>query len=431
MPIDRSKPFYFAVHEGGTQWLFHAQAFATLPPSSVSARLRGGMIHLGDLRGRSSTFANPLAILDGDVSVHVPVRSLVEEHRDALHESVRQIPKLGELARSQGVALPPAVLQLLAGLTSNFLEALEGVEDVHYALTWRDDRLESEGWVRTLPDSSLRRWLNRLGPSKPTDLMGLFDGDAVWMVESSGPAAMLDAELAGFFDGLYGEGAGSAFCWLFSPAYGLHEHLTGRAAGAVVARGMMAMSVFAIHEIKPDAKVHEAIEAFDGEGLNARLKGLEMPLELHLSRNHGKSGETPIHRLSYTSPDVQMAMVFAQSYTCFAVEGRYLVVVQSANPETELRGLLDRIRAGKPGQHPHLKAMERLMPDRHEGMSINPGALKPALAMFAMFSPDLAKVIQSMPDELYFSTALAVRDGHIHIRGDWPLLELAKFIAGL
>jgi hypothetical protein len=69
--------------------------------------------------------------------------------------------------------------------------------------------------------------------------------------------------------------------------------------------------------------------------------------------------------------------------------------------------------------------MARLMPDRHEGISINLGALKPILGMAAFALPDAAQFVGLMPDDLWMSTALAVRGGHIHLRGDWPLLEIA------
>ena len=101
--------------------------------------------------------------------------------------------------------------------------------------------------------------------------------------------------------------------------------------------------------------------------------------------------------------------------------------MKSLLAETEIRGLIDRVRSGGRKEHPHRKAMARLMPDRHEGVSFNLGALKPVLGMAAMFAPEAAQLVMYMPDDLWLSTALAVRDGHIHIRGDWPLMEIAAF----
>jgi hypothetical protein len=115
--------------------------------------------------------------------------------------------------------------------------------------------------------------------------------------------------------------------------------------------------------------------------------------------------------------------------TCFAVEGGRLLVVQSPSAESELRALILKVRAGDRSEHPHTKAMERLMADRQEGLSVNLGALKPLLGMFALAVPQGAQVVNAFPDDLRFSTALAVRGGHVHLRGDWAVKECLEFAA--
>jgi len=35
-------------------------------------------------------------------------------------------------------------------------------------------------------------------------------------------------------------------------------------------------------------------------------------------------------------------------------------------------------------------------------------------------------VVAGIPDELYLSSSVAIQEGHLHWRGDWPLKDLAK-----
>jgi len=428
LPIDRSKPFYAAVSREGSQWLFHPRK--DTDPRDLGA---GGMLHLGN-GGRSNAGPRtaPLELLPGDLSITVPVRHLVEENRALLEKSIREVSKLEGFAKSQGIPIPAAATRLVQTIADVALEGVLGVEDVHYALTWRGAKIESEGWIRSREDSSLQRWLNRLEPNPPSDLMGLLPHNALWMVESNGLAADLDGEIGSLFDRAFGEGAGHALLWLFSPSCGLQEHLTGRAAATVMLYGMAATSIHAVHELKSDTDIDEAIVAIDVKKINARFEQLGLPIEVVLERKMGRFRDsTDLHRLTYRSNDPQLAMLVSQWRICFAIEGRYLVLVQSPAADNELIGLLARIRDGKPEPHTHAKAMARLMPDRHEGISINAGALKPSLALFGMLSPEVAQAIQAMPDDFYFSTALAVRDGHIHLRGDWPFQKFIEFVGAL
>lgn len=435
--VDRSKPIYWANGPDGPVTLVRAAPGVTAEQVDALGKGRGparfrlledGWIRVSE-EAAPAEGSEPLALLPGDVSVTIPVGRLVVQLRPKLDESLENISNLDRLAQESDMPVPPGVMKVLRLLAGKVLGAVSDVTDVHYALTWRAGTLESEGLIRTKDGSALRRWLEARGGAKPNDLMGMLPVRSFWMVESSGTAAALDSDVAAFLDEALGEGAGRSILLLLSPSYVLHEQLTGQAAGVIVVQGLMAMSMRSIHEVKPDAPIAEAIAAIDTTRINRLLAELEIPVEVKVDPDFAKSGETRIHRMSYVCSDPQMAMFALQMQTFFAVEGRYLLVVQSSLGENELRALILRVRAGERAEHPHTMAMERLMPDRQEGLSVNLGTLKPILAMFAMAAPEAAKVVNAIPDDLRFSTALAVRGGHIHIRGDWALKECLDFAA--
>jgi hypothetical protein len=188
----------------------------------------------------------------------------------------------------------------------------------------------------------------------------------------------------------------------------------------------MSTGVLAIHEVKPGAPIADAIAKLDTKKINEISGGL---LEARIERGFSKSGDTPIHRLTFRCEIPQAAILVGQMTTCFAVEGGYLLVAQSERAEMDLAALILKVRSPEKKPHPHMAAMERLMPDRQEGLSVNIGTLKPAFGMLAMFAPEAAQIVNAVPDELWFSTALAVRDGNVHVRGDWPVKELLDFVA--
>jgi len=430
--VDRSKPIYVAVGPDGATTLVRAMPGTT--SEQVEALGRGNRL-LADGWIRTPTGVEvaeptePLSLLPGDVSVVVPVAKLVTKYGARLKDAMEHVRDLDELAAN--LPVPPGTVKLVRALAARAIDAVADINEIHYALTWREGRLESEGSIRTREGSAFRRWLEARAGGRPNGLIGLLPERAFWMVESGGTSAALDGDVAAFLDGALGEGAGDALLLLLSPSYALHDQLTGQAAGAILVQGMMAMSMESVHEGKPDAKITEAIAAIDVEKTNRILEGLEIPLEAKLDRDFARDGATPLHRLTFASSNPQLAMFCLQMRTCFAVEGRYLLVVQSGSPETELCSLLSRVRSDERKEHPHTKAMERLMPDRAEGLSLNVGTLKPVLGMLAMAVPQAAKVVNAFPDDLWLSTALSVRGGNIRVRGDWPLKECLDFVATL
>jgi len=427
--VDRSKPIYVAIGSAGTTILVRAMPGTT---AEQVAALGGGNRLLADGWIGTPTGVEvaeqtePLSLLPGDVSVVVPVAKLVTKYGAKLKDGMK-LRNLDELAAN--LPVPPGTVKLVRALAARAVDAVSDITDIHYALTWHDGRLESEGSIRTREGSAFRRWLLGRAGGKPNGLIGLFPERAFWMVESGGTTAALDGDVAAFLDGTLGEGAGDALLLFLSPSYALHDQLTGQSAGVILVQGMMAMSMESVHEGKPDARIAEAIAGIDVEKTNRILAGLKIPLEAKLERDFAKDGDTALHRLTFASSEPQLAMFCLQMRTCFAVEGHHLLVVQSGSPENELRALLSRVRSDERKEHPHSKAMERLMPDRAEGLSINIGTLKPVLGMIAMAVPQAAKVVNAFPDDLWLSTALSVQGGNIRIRGDWPLKECLDFAA--
>jgi hypothetical protein len=426
------KPVYFAVGAAGEiTTLVGAKAGVTAEEVGKLSRKPGVFTLLPDAWIRHSPHAKaaeaaaPVALLPGDVSLRANVGALVEKNRAKIDEAFAKLDEINNMAEEMGTLMTRPAMKFVKILAGRVLKAATDFDDVHYALTWRDGRLESEGWIRTLERSELRKWLEARKGTKPNDLIGLLPDRAFYMVDSAGTASALDGDVAALLDEAFGEG-GRWFLLLLSPSFALHEHLTGQAAGVVTVQGMMALGMRSIHEVKPGAKIAEAIAALDPAKLNANLGGM---LEIRIEKGFAKSGETPMHRMTFSCPIPEAAMMVGQMTTCFAVEGGYLLVTQSARAENDLRALILAIRSPEKKLHPHSKAMERLMPDRHEGLSINLGSLKPLLGMAAMFMPEAAQFLNAVPDDIWLSTALAVRDGNVHVRGDWPLKEVLDFAA--
>ncbi len=261
--VDRAHPIYWAIGPAGSVTLLRAPSGTTPEEVAAPGRERGGervdLLEDGWMRVSEGTApaeaAAPLALLPGDVSVTIPVAALVQRHRALLTEAIANLDGLDELARGQGVRLPQGLLNLVRTLAARVLAGVSDVTAIHYALQWRNGKLESEGWVRTAERSPLSLWLDGRGGRKPNELMGFLPARSLWMVESSGISATLDADIAALLDEAFGAGAGSSLMLLLSPGYALHEQLTGQAAGAIVVQGMMAMGMTAIHEVRPEAPI--------------------------------------------------------------------------------------------------------------------------------------------------------------------------------
>jgi len=435
LPIDPAKPFYLTVTEARPSWLFHATRGATLDRDvrvgrHMTARLVDGMIRLGPAAAVDRPRRKqPLTVLAGDVSIAAAVAEFASTMTGQLEQARRALDEFD--FDGLPIRIAPGAIKLLRALAEVAMTILEGTDSAHYALTWRGDRVHSEAWIRTLPGSTLRRFLS--SPAKPSThrLIGYLPRDAFLAVDSCGLGSWLDQRVAGMLDAEFGKGAGADLLMLLAPSYGLAPHLNGRGAGAISTKGMMDVRMQSVWEVKPGAPIHDAIDALDAKRINQRADLLGIPAGIRIERNVDAVGATKIHRITYHSTFAAAATMLPQLQTCFAVEGRYLLAVQSKTAAEDIKALIARIRAGAPGDHPHLDAMARLGPTRHEGLTLNMGALEPLLLALGALVPGGAKIVEALPEEIYLSTALTLQDGHLHLRGDWPVLEVLRFAASL
>jgi hypothetical protein len=194
------------------------------------------------------------------------------------------------------------------------------------------------------------------------------------------------------------------------------------------------VSACTIAEVKEGADLNAIIENLDLTAANQALEKVGIPLSSTIQKSIAKHGETSLHRISQQSENPMLAMQLAMMQTYLAVEGQYLVSVSSPTAEDDIRGLLDKIRTGKPDdQHPHTRAMARLGRAHNVGFTLNVGALKPMAMMLPMFVPipGVQDVVNHLPDELSFSTAIDFSGGDLHWRGDWPSGKIVKMVQAI
>ncbi|MHC4547547.1 MAG: hypothetical protein ACYTEZ_02125 [Planctomycetota bacterium] len=430
--IDRSKPVYFALGGGDDPvFLFHAAAGASW---EGTRELQKG--HVAVLRGDAVVCTTPRLLdaeprgtptefrADGDIVVHVYLGDLVERHKDAIEAQAAQAAMM---AGAQPT-LPDAVKAMILPLVSGAKDLIFAVDSLDYALTWKEGRLDSEGVLATKPRTGLRRFLQRAGaPGDGSNLVGYLPTDAFLYVDSVTNADWPLKEVKTLLDAAAGEGTGQALLQLAGASSAFAEHLTGRNASSVSLGGMMMMaSTRSIAELKEGADFNALMENFDAEAANAALKKLGLPLSLNVEKAVAKHGETPLHRMTISSEDPNLAMMMSMMQTYIAAEGRHLLTVMSPTAEDDIRGLLDTVRQGQPAEHPHAKAMARLGP-HNIGFTFNAGAIKQMLMMMVWAMPPAAQqAVQNVPNDLFFSTAVTMNGGDLHWRGDWPVQEIAK-----
>ncbi|MHC4161195.1 MAG: hypothetical protein ACYSUM_03555 [Planctomycetota bacterium] len=442
--VDQSKPIYVALAaDEAPHLILHPAAGASWEgvkelQHDMAAELRGGAIvctrRRVDLAGDgpntrdAETRGTPTAIaLEGDVVVHVYLGDLVEGHKERIEQ------KAAEAVMQAGAnpMLPDAAKALMLPVVSGVKDAIFSLESFEYAVTLKADRIESEGLLRAKPDSNLRALFQRAGAPGRTDvLMGYLPKDGILYSDSVVESSWPGKELATVVDQAVGEGTGQALSSLLGASAMFADQLTGRSATAVSMGGMMmGVNVCSIAEIKEGADLNAIIEKLDLTASNEALKKVGIPLSSTIQKSIATHGETTLHRISQQSENPMLAMQLAMMQTYLAVEGSYLVTVSSPTAEDDIRGLLDKVRTGKPDeQHPHSQAMARLGRAHNVGFTVNAGALKPMGMMLGMFMPvpGIQDVVNNLPDELYFSTAVTFSGGDIHWRGDWPSREIAK-----
>jgi hypothetical protein len=431
LPFDRSRPFYCSINRND-DWcvMFHAEKAAALPLTrrrkDAFALVRDGMLFFGS----RSAIEDPrrleaLPLLKGDVAFVYPVAPLIAEHRGSIGKALKRFEERHEIG---GLTLPAAAVPLVGALLDAGVEAIVGLEDLHIALRFRRGMLNVDALVRSSPRSALRAFLGRAGKPGNTRLMGYLPGTALWNVDSCGIASWLDREMGRLLDRAYGEGAGKSLLLAISPAAVLSDHLTGRSARALTLPGMWSTQVRALYEIREGAPIQEAVAALDVGALNELLGEMKLPVSYELRRGASKHGETKIHHLRVQTSVPEVAVFLPQLQTSFAVEGRHLCVVRSATADMDLRTLMDAVRRGEPADHPHLRAMAGLSDDRHEGLSVNLGGLKQAMALLAFGEEHVARLMAAIPDELRLAATLAIRRGDLHLRGEVPLTEILAVV---
>jgi len=436
LPIDRKRPFHVALYEQGVAILMPLVEGTTEVPPLVGgrpARLAGthALMLEPELVAKAAR-AQPAPMLPGDFAAVFEVRELVERNAKKLAEARKWVEEFGakELAELP-VELPPVVVQLARAIARLALETVDGADSIHYALTEKDGDLFSEGWLRTRPDSALREFMTSLGAPKPHRLAGYLPPRAFFTVDTFGIGSALDRRVAGWLDASLGEGAGADLMMLLGPSYALAEHLDGRGAGAIHVTGLGTAAMRSVWGIREGAPIDEAIRKLDAARVNRRLRELGAPVQVQVQLDAAKLGETSVHRIVVTSPMRELAMIVPQLNSWFCIEKGMLLTTQSMNGLTDLRGLVARVREGGPGEHEHLAQMERLGLERHEGLTIDWGALKPTLGFAAMFAPELMEPLQHLPDSIPAPTALRIENGHAHLRGSWPLAAVLEFVGKL
>ncbi|MHC4339230.1 MAG: hypothetical protein ACYSX0_03310 [Planctomycetota bacterium] len=431
LPFDRTKPFYCSINRDD-DWcvMFHAEEGAEMPLSrrrkDAFALVRKGMLFFGS----RSAIEEPrrleaLPLLKGDVAFVYPVAPLIAENRDSIKKILKELEERHKIA---GLTLPPTAVPLVKALLETLVEAILGLEDLHFALRFRSGKLDVDALVRSAPRSALRAFLSRAGEPGNTRLMAYLPKTSLWNVDSCGIASWLDREAGRLLDKAYGEGAGKTLLLALSPSAVLSDHLTGRSARTLTLPGMWATQVRAVHEVREGAPIHEAIAALDVASLNEWLEEARVPISYELRRGASKHGETEIHHLRVQSTVPEVAVFLPQLQTSFAAEGRHLFVVRSATADMDLRTLIDAVRRGEPDDHPHVRAMTRLSDSRHEGLSVNLGGLKQLMALLAFGQEHVARLMAAIPDELRIAATLTVRDGGLHLRGEVPLTEILAVV---
>ena len=438
--VDRSKPIYVALAgKEDPHLILHPAAGASWEGEKelqhgMAAALRGGAIVCRGPRGRDAEArGTPTSIaLEGDLVVHVYLGDLVAGKKEEIEQGAAQ----AVMEAGASPMLPDAAKALMLPVVSGLKDAVFSLESFEYAVTLKEDRIESEGLLKAKPRSNLRELFQRAGaPGRTDDLMGYLPKNGVLYADSVVESSWPGQEVATLVDQAVGEGTGQALSSILGATAMFADHLSGRSATAVSIGGMMmGVNACTIAEVKEGVDLNAIIEKLDLTAANEALNKVGIPLSSTIQKSIAKHGETTLHRMSQQSENPILAMQLAMMQTYLAVEGPYLVTVTSPTAEDDIRGLLDKIRTGKPDdQHPHTLAMARLGRAHNVGFTLNVGALKPMAMMLPMFLPipGVQDVVNHLPDELSFSTAIDFSGGDLHWRGDWPSKKIVKMAQAL
>ncbi len=428
--VDRAKPIYLAlVNPGSKSPLVVAHPQGRFDgeknlPEGMVAKTRGAALVVAqradlELAGRGT----PVPIVAGDVGVHVFVSHLTTKYKDQIDQGFGQVAMQ---AAAQG-DLPDPIRKLVTEVVSASKNIVNATESIDYALTWDNGDALAEGLIRFKDDSGVRKVLRRAGKGGGSDLLGYLPTNALLTVDSRTPPDMMMNEFGAMLDRAFGEGKGKALLKLMNAGGAVTDSLTGETVASISMQGMSGSTV-TLARLKPGVDPAKMFETYDIKGANEAFTQLEIPIKLKLEKNFAKHGETALHRVTFESENFQIAVLAANLTTFICAENGVLFSVQSPTAEEDLAGLLDRFRKGEKKENAHMRAMAKLGPNRHMGITFNATALKDVLAMVAMFVPQAGAVANAIPDDFAFSTAMTLKDGNLHWRGNWPVKKIATVV---
>ena len=411
--LDRNKPVYLVPTAGGLVAIASSPgkgATATGPAKALQAEKR----------------AAPTKLLAGDLALHFYASETTAAYKQQIDQALEMA---STFANMSPVPLPDAIKLLIQPMVELAGGAVYGVESVDYALILHRDWIESRGRVATRPGSGFFRALARAGEPGDHSLAGMLPKDALIFADSWVTPDWPSKELTDFFEAkLGGNGIGRAIGSLMGIDFSGWGITTGRSAAAVQLVGMQGGVSLAVHELMPGMDDSTVVAKFGTDKLNELMQRHKLPITYKLTPEAARHGETRIHRVDTEFTDPMLANMAQGTYLCFAVEGSYLVLATSVNAIEDIKGQIDRVRAGPVADHPHLKAMARLGAKRHTGISFNVGALKAFAPLAFLAAPEAGRMLGALPDRLLLSTAITIRDGALTWRGDWPTGELIRII---
>ncbi len=425
--VDRARAVYFGTLADDPIVLIPAAAGATLATpldlgDGHTVTLADGLLTatrpaLREAERRGA----PAAMLGGDFSVHVFVSDITERHKEEIEKGFAQMQ-----AMAGGVPIPGGaeIMQAMFGL---FKGGLYAVESLDYALTWQGEGAVGEGQLGFKEGSGLRKFFARAGAPSDPSLAGLLPKNALFYADTATAADWPTKELTEFAAAHLGPKIGGMIQQSMALSQALQGATTGRTAMSFSMTGFFGVNASSVAELREGVDASAMLRDFDAEKLSESLKAAGVPVAVKLDKDVAKHGETSMHRWSFHSDDPSLAML-SMMQTYVAVEGRYLCTVNAMTGETDMRELLDRVRAGSDAAHPHLAAMARLARGRNLGITFNVGQLKSFGMLLGAMAPEAGQALAMLPDALTLSTSITFHDGNIQWRGDWPLKEIGQIV---
>ncbi len=431
LPYDRDQPIFAAAGKEGNVRISKLKPDAPIPATArksfVSAR--DGWIRCASSNAMldAPNGDKSFAFLPGqDFAFTVPVATIFDAEAELIKEAKANI-EANDFDLQLG--WPPAlkrirarVIKILVRLT---VDAAANTESIHYGLRVHKGSLDINFVWRTKKDSAAQRWLQSLGEPRAHRLLDYLPHETLVSVESGGIGAFLDKALTRTIDEEFGKGsAAQALAWL-GASYALAPHLTGDSADVFFAPGMTSNSVGGIHSIRKDAPVAEAIAALDPAPFNKVFKELGVNVNVAFDHKYRTTGGVALHRVRWNTDIPQLAMILSQFGSVFAIHNGKLVQAQGVRAEHTVVNTIARLDSESDRErHPHAALADTVMRRRHGVVVLDLGAIKPFLLLGAMAVPELARVAQHWPRTLPVVFAIAVNDGHLHVRGRIPLQQI-------